>query len=110
MAYDFVEGDNSGYTGTCVDQDGAAINLTGKTVKAFWVFDDGTTHSAQVTVSDAVNGTITYTFTTSDLKKQLQAGTMKLEVEITTTATGAVLTTMTEYTYRVRARLNAGAG
>jgi len=48
------------------DSAGAAINLTGYTAKFSYQEHDGAPVVANATVSDAVNGKVTYTFTGSE--------------------------------------------
>lgn len=65
---------------TCTDNDtGAAIDLTGATVRARWEDADGVMQTYVMTIADAVNGIATYQFQTGEIVYPL----MRIEIEVT---------------------------
>lgn len=77
---DFVAGDTaSSLAVTCVDNSGAAVDLTGCTVTIRWKDEIGETQTKTMTVSDATAGICTYQFG----EDELFSPGMSFEVEIT---------------------------
>lgn len=77
--YDFVEGDNSVIQFKAKDQDGKVIILTDATVLLKWHDSAGALVTKSMTIDDAINGIISYKFTSSELF----APEMYFEVHIT---------------------------
>src|SRR5512145_3222151 len=101
MDYSFVAGDtNSVLTVTCKRADtGAPINLAGATVALKWRIDGGTLVSKSMTIVDAANGIVSYTFAAGELLE----GLMRAEVEVT--VTGKVTTSVEPFVFTVRAKV-----
>lgn len=79
--YQFVAGDTGSILEiTCKnDADNTVIDLTGCTLALQWKGANGVLVSANMTVTDAINGKARYQFLTTELF----AGTMQFEVKIT---------------------------
>ena len=77
---DLVTGDTgSKLVINCKDGSGVAINLTGASVRLIWEGADGVIKSKTMTIDNAVNGVVSYTF----LAGEIFATKMVLEIEIT---------------------------
>lgn len=80
---DFVAGDTASTLAvTCVDDSGAAIDLTGCTANLRWKDEVGTVQTKAMTVSNATAGECTYQFSDGEL---FSPG-MSFEAEITDSA------------------------
>lgn len=99
--FSFVAGDtNSVLTVTCKDAAaGTPINLSASTVALKWRVDGGTLVSKTMTVTDAANGVVAYTFGSSELAE----GIMVAEVEITTS--GKITTSLEPFRFSIRGRV-----
>jgi hypothetical protein len=98
---DFVSGDTgSTLLVTCKDDSGAAIDLTGATIKLHWQDATGTVQDKDMTIVDETAGECSYKFGESELF----APGMAFEVEITD-ATGFKLTNIDLITATVREQL-----
>jgi len=77
--YDFVEGDTSRpLENPFIDENGAAVDLTGKTVNLRWLDKDGVLQSKQMTVSDPLTGIASYKWAANELYPP----SMDLEFEV----------------------------
>ena len=87
--YDFVEDDNGILKVPCLDNAGAAINLTGATVTINWMDDNGNITTKTMTVTDQPNGLAEYKFGTGELV----APSMMVEVKIVDAASNELRNT-----------------
>lgn len=100
--HDFVEHDTTpALVLQCLDQDGAAIDLTGCTVAMHYSLKGSPWRERAVTVTVAATGMISYTWLADDLDA---AGTAELRFIITTTATGKIRSSAQTLTISVLGR------
>ena len=98
---DFVSGDTgSTLLVTCQDDSGAAIDLTGATVRLHWQDATGTVQDKAMTIVDETAGECSYKFDVDELFSPAMA----FEVEITD-ATGFKLTNIDLIAVTVREQL-----
>lgn len=77
--YDFSEGDTARLLEIpIIDENGAAVDLTGKTVTLRWLDKTGALQKKAMTVGNPVSGIATYTWLTDEL----YAPSMELDIEL----------------------------
>jgi hypothetical protein len=98
---DLVTGDTaSSLSITCKDSAGQPIDLTGCTVKLHWLDENGVLKNPDMTISNAVNGIVTYQFGANEIF----APKMVFEVQITNSS-GKILTSSNTFTLTVREQI-----
>ena len=97
MAELLVKNDTGRKLQVTLQDDGAAVNLTGATLKLHYRIAGGTVKTAAMTVTDAVNGVAEYQFATGDLDA---GGTFDYEVQVTDS--GSKITTFKESGRKIR--------
>ncbi len=97
MAELLVKNDTGRKLQLTLQDDGAAVNLTGATVNLHYRIAGGTVKTAAMTLTDAVNGVAEYQFATGDLDV---AGSLDYEVQVTDS--GGKITTFKESGQKIR--------
>lgn len=98
---DLVTGDTgSKLTVNCKDKAGAAIVLTGSTVKLYWMNEAGTLVSRVMAIDDALTGVVSYIFAATEIF----APKMVFEVEIMDSS-GKIVTCLDKITLITREQI-----
>lgn len=97
MAELLVKNDTGRKLQLTLQDDGAAVNLTGATANLHYRIAGGTVKTVAMTLTDAVNGVAEYQFATGDLDV---AGSLDYEVQVTDS--GGKITTFKESGQKIR--------